>query len=112
MSAPSAVISGSFHISWANRDTPTATPRYRVFFTPNKGGYAVPQKEIVGTDALLVFFLSLQSAEFPAKWLKDTAQAWMNEVRAKGDISLPHDLKEDSFRKWLPEAPEKPADKF
>jgi len=88
---------------WTNRESPAATPRYRVLFTPHNGGRAMPPGEVVGTDALLVFFLKLQSPELPVQFRNGNAKAWAAAVHATGSHEVLYDFNKNDYEKWLGE---------
>lgn len=83
------MVEGTLDVQWANNNDPLATPRYRVNFLAYGGVVSGAQsnREFVGDEHLLNYFVELQSPTMSIERRTTRAKEWVLELKQSGNIS-------------------------
>lgn len=82
------MVEGTLDVHWANKNDPSATPRYRVnFLAYGAASGGQPNREFVGDEHLLNYLVELQSPTMSIERRTARAEEWMLELERSGNIS-------------------------
>ena len=85
------MIEGSLDIYWENQSAEPSI--YRLSFLPysaNPQHGAIIRKQVVGSDDLFSYLVSIQAPSFDAEVRENRAREWMRDVHDKTTLSLPN----------------------